>query len=160
MKTVPKNGITITEKWSVATIQNALLLVNFSSMLFWKEQMTISVKKNLVVKQIANNHDGPNALLKFCCKIISFTKATLKKPPPSKNKKKILWISHKISGISANLSLNIPWNLTFSATYYKPWLQYVTIHHNKGNTKFYHRWNRTALYIFIYFLPSVCHFPL
>ena len=48
----------------------------FLSALFLKDQIIISVKKNLMVKQIANMYDCPYRFPKFGCKIIALKKAT------------------------------------------------------------------------------------
>lgn len=56
-----------TGQWPFCKKLNAT--VHFSRALLFKEQIKISVKKNVVVKQIANMYDSPNKLLKFSCKI-------------------------------------------------------------------------------------------
>ena len=98
-------------------------------------------------------------LVIYQCKSDTFPGKFAQKIPTKTCPPKIQWISCKISYFSVNLSLKILWNLTLFCNYLKPWLQYVTIHQNKGKTKFYHRWKRTTLYV-IHFLPSVHYFPL
>ena len=106
----------VAKNWALAMMLKALPLVHFWSVLLLKEQMMTSVRKRL--KMLVWSAQNQSISSKIClknnhkighCYRLLFGEIALKTPGKS-------------TDFSANFSLKIPRNLTFSsATYQKPW---------------------------------------
>ena len=114
----------VAKNWALAMIQKTLLLAHFSMVLLLKEQMIISVKKN--VKNAGHIIAKPNQFLakfvqKIPTKLAIFYQLFLSKVYPENFHEN----PTKSANFSVNLSLKIPQNLTFfSATYQKPCIRH------------------------------------
>ena len=107
------------KNWALAVMLKVLPLVHFWSILLLKEQMMTSVRKTL--KLWSDQHKSNWFLAKFALKITTksaiFYRLLFGEVCPENSRK----ISVKLADFSANLSLRIPQNLTFSsATCQKP----------------------------------------
>ena len=105
----------ITKNWALAMMLKALPLVHFWSVLLLKEQMMTSVRKTLkTLVWSAQNQSISSEIFRFLLNYCFLVKFAPKIP-------------RKLAHFPANVSLKIPWNLTFfTITYQKKTLKLFT----------------------------------
>ena len=112
----------VTKNWALAMMLKALPLVYFRSVLLLKERMMTSVRRTW--KRCSDERKTDRFLAKFALKITTksavFYRLLFGEVCPENSRE----IPAKTADFSANFSLNIPRNLTFSfAIYLKPCLK-------------------------------------
>ena len=109
----------VAKNWALAMMLEALPLVRFWSVLLLKEQMMTSVRKTLkmLVWSAQNWLISREIALKITPKAAVFYRLLFGEVCPENSRE----IPAKSYDFSANMSLKIPWNFTFSSvTYQKP----------------------------------------
>ena len=105
----------VAKNWALAMMLKALPLVHFWGVLLLKEQMITSVRKTL--KTLVSDWFLAKFALKITTKSAVFYRLLFDEVCPENSCE----ITTKSADFSTNLSLKIPWNLTFSsATCQKP----------------------------------------